>query len=240
MGLEIGYHGSTGRASQTLELDLINGGSTTIADDTTLQTVHGAIMWLAWAILASYGIMSSSARFLYGDGPKWFFIHRLVQSLVVILTITGFILAIYFMQKNESPHFSQLHHMIGLIVTILCILQPINALFRAHPPSDGWPNSQKPLKRVVWEYVHKISGYTAWILGGAVAPTLGLILLDQETLGYLNLVWCGLLLFVYIGLRFMAYSRRKGMKQIDQINKTENSLQPNVEDNVEEGGAEST
>ena len=73
--LNLLYHGASGLASETLELDLINGGSRTIADDMTLQITHGVIMWTAWALFASYGIMSSSFRFLYPDGPKWYLLY---------------------------------------------------------------------------------------------------------------------------------------------------------------------
>jgi len=192
--------------------------SSTVADNETLQTVHGIIMWISWALLASYGITSSAARWIYPEGPRWFYIHRTVNSLVVLLTLIGFIVAILFMQRNQNPHFSETHHIIGLVVVILCVLQPINALFRVHPPSNGgWPKGTKPTKRVIWEYIHKISGYTAWILGGAVAPFLGLQMMEKDTLSTVHLVWCGLILLIFIILTLKNRARKREIKEVGVV-----------------------
>ena len=99
----------------------------------TLEICHGSIMWITWSVLASCGIMSSSFRFLYPiKGSKWFLVHRAVQIIVIILNIVGFVIAVIFTEWNGNQHFANLHMMIGLVVTILAILQGINGYFRVH------------------------------------------------------------------------------------------------------------
>ena len=46
----------------------------------------------------------------------------------------------------------------GMTVIIIGLLQLINALIRPHPPQKG---EARALKCLVWEIVHKCSGYTA-------------------------------------------------------------------------------
>merc|ERR1712228_1052763 len=168
----------------------------------TLQILHGVIMGIAWSLLSSFGIMSSAFRYLYPKGPNWFKAHRGVQIAVVCLTLIGFIIAIAFTAEKGAPHFANGHMIGGLIVTLLAILQPINAYFRPHPPSDGWPNGKKPQGRVVWEYVHKFIGYLTWMLS-LIVTAFGFWLIDAEELAYVQIVWIVLLLVVYITLSVM-------------------------------------
>jgi len=63
------------------------------------------------------------------------------------------------------------HMVIGIIVTALGLLQPINAFFRPHK-EPGQPATRF---RVWWEYLHKGSGYVAMILG-LIQPFQGVLL----------------------------------------------------------------
>eukprot|EP01083_Nonionella_stella_P283163 963682_1 len=203
---------------QTHNLDLLSGEVTTITTDLSLETAHGIIMWITWAVLASIGIMSSAFKYLYPNGPKWFYVHRSVQIMVVILDIIGFIIAVVFTEQKGKTHFDDSHMIIGLVVTILCVLQPMNALCRVHPPDNGWPNNVKPIGRIVWEYVHKIFGYSAWILG-CVTACLGMQLLGKDLLSYVHIFgWCGLLLIVYVVLFVIGYNKAKLNKQMGSVN----------------------
>jgi len=196
----LAYHGTSGHSDSTLTLNLLTGGSIVEEVDMTLQYVHGAIMWTTWAVLASFGIMSSAFRHLYPPGGKWFMFHRGVQVSVVLLTVIGFIIAVVMVQKNGGEHFSNPHMKMGLTVTILACWQPFNALFRAHPPSGGWPYGVTPVGRAVWEFIHKRGGYAAWILG-CVTAFLGMQLLNATTLSYVHMFgWCGMLFVIYLVL----------------------------------------
>merc|ERR1712232_307698 len=164
-------------------------------------------MWTAWAILASVGIMSSAFRWILPSGPVWFYIHRGVQTLVVLLTAIGFVIAVIFTQKKDKPHFENTHMIVGLVVVIVAVLQPMNALCRGHPAGT---NEQKTLKRGIWEVVHKLFGYGTWILG-CYAAMLGLQLMGKDRLADLHLyVWCAVLLAMYIGLTVIGCFVTKG------------------------------
>ena len=80
-------------------------------------------------------------------------IHRGVQVSVVLLTVIGFIIALVFVEENNDAHFHNGHQVMGLFVAILALLQPLNAVFRAHPPEDGGWKDGKPKERVIWEYL---------------------------------------------------------------------------------------
>ena len=88
-------------------------------------------------------------------------------TVTLFLQILGFIFAILMVEENGGVHFNSnvIHTIIGLVVVILGTLQPLNAMFRMHPPADGWPNGVKPMKRKLFEWVHKGSGRIATILG---------------------------------------------------------------------------
>ncbi len=62
--------------------------------------------------------------------PFWFKYHRIIQSVGLVVAIIAFILAL---SMIKGSHFDEPHHRLGLVVMILGILQPLNALIRPHP-----------------------------------------------------------------------------------------------------------
>jgi len=224
----ITYHQSSGRSDDILTLNLLTGASTVDTVSLTAQYAHGVIMWITWAVLASIGIMSSAFRFLYPTGPTWFKIHRGVQISVVVMHLIGFFIAVAFTSDAGVEHFSNPHMKCGLTVTILCCLQPLNAVFRSHPPSGGWKGGVAPVKRQVWEFVHKKSGYIAWILG-CVTAFLGMRLpaIDAITLSEVHMYgWCLCLLLAYLVLSVLKCNnavKEAEMKAMDMpMNGTDN------------------
>lgn len=111
-------------------------------------------------------------------GGAWFRMHKYLQSTGWFLQIVGFIFAVVYAEVY-ADHFTQNHTYIGMTVVAIGTLQPLNALFRAHPPTGGWPHGKKPAKRVVWELVHKGLGWVAVILG-IVNIALGLELAEKK------------------------------------------------------------
>jgi hypothetical protein len=65
--------------------------------------------------------------------PFWFKYHRIIQSVGLIVSIAAFIIAIVMVQRKSSGHFDDTHKILGLVVMILGIAQPLNALIRPHP-----------------------------------------------------------------------------------------------------------
>ena len=126
-------------------------------------------MTFAWGMLLPWGV-SIASRSRNVEGAKkgaWFKVHKNLQYAGWFLQILGFIFAILMVEENGGVHFNSnvIHTIIGLVVVILGTLQPLNAMFRMHPPADGWPNGVKPMKRKLFEWVHKGSGRIATILG---------------------------------------------------------------------------
>lgn len=98
------YHGQTNRGGKLL--NLMTGIQE--AEGTPLAAWHGSIMFMAYAVLMSFGIFV--ARFLK-DYYWWFPLHIIVQTLAVILSLVGFGLAIV---MAEGSHFSNLHRFVCL------------------------------------------------------------------------------------------------------------------------------
>lgn len=63
----------------------------------------------------------------------WFKYHRRAQVVGLLLTGVAFIIAIVMTVNASKPHFSNVHAKLGLAVTLLGVLQPVNALVRPHP-----------------------------------------------------------------------------------------------------------
>ena len=131
---------------------------------------HGSLMIISWGFLLPTGVVS--AHFLkHRPNALWFKAHRIVQIVGLIIAICGWAVALHYFEVIESDDrdsaFS--HAAIGMTVMILGLLQPINAIIRPHPPEKG---EARALKRLIWEIVHKCSGYIAIILA-AVTIVLG-------------------------------------------------------------------
>eukprot|EP01083_Nonionella_stella_P095260 267379_1 len=169
----------------------------------TLQTVHGIIMFVSWSVLATIGIFSSRFRGILCQNAThkamWFFVHRGVQSSVVLLVLVGVSIAVYFTCDDGETHFSNRHEHFGLGVVIVAVLQPINAWFRPHPPGK---HESKSCGRFVWESVHKIFGYCAWIVA-QYTIYLGIGRLTTDTLyRTVFLGWVGGVVAVFLILGF--------------------------------------
>ena len=130
----------------------------------TLETpsiAHGSLMIIGWGFLLPTGV--ASARLLkHRPNALWFKIHRIMQIFGLVVAICGWGVALAeFDVFIGSGTGSYNHGVLGMTVMILGLLQPLNALIRPHPPEAG---EKRPLKRLIWEIVHKSSGYIAIIL----------------------------------------------------------------------------
>jgi hypothetical protein len=119
-------------------------------------------MILGWGFLLPMGVIIAH----FGKNVKppgwWFRQHRMIQTMGLLCGIIGLIIAVVMVQDATGNHFSRAHHTVGIIVMTIGILQPFNAFFRPHPPTEG---EAKTFNRLVWEVVHKGCGYSAIVLG---------------------------------------------------------------------------
>ena len=118
-----------------------------------LRTAHGIFMVITWALLIPAGIFC--ARFLKHKDPLWFKLHQGIQSAGSLLGIAAFVIAIF---GATSDHFSFGHAIIGLIVTILAVTQPIGAAFR--PGKDA--SSRRTFNLLHW-WFGRLAVLLAWI-----------------------------------------------------------------------------
>ncbi|XP_063340995.1 putative ferric-chelate reductase 1 [Pelmatolapia mariae] len=96
---------------------------------------HGSLMLIAWMTTGSLGMMVARYLKKMAKGKKmcdkdlWFMVHVGVMCLTVAATITAFILVFAHAQDWSGGA----HPVLGCLVMILSLIQPIGALLRCGP-----------------------------------------------------------------------------------------------------------
>lgn len=149
----------------------------------TTHFIHASLMMVSWGFLLPSGTLLAKFYKHRPDG-LWFKLHRGIQMVGLLLALIGWIIALINFNVFKDYGFRNYQHGIcGMVVMILGLIQPLNALIRPHAPSD--PEDEKSAKRRLWEIWHKSSG---WMAVGLAVPTivLGTLSLpnleDQTTL----------------------------------------------------------
>jgi len=149
--------GSSAGPAQELEFD----------DKESLFQWHGILAAVAWAFLAPLAIANAMLRHLIPKAGLWFQMHRNLNVLVLVLTIISFALVVKAFRDLDYDHFQSnpgamnKHHTIGLVVTILVVVQSIGGILRPPVPKVVDGVMQKPTTvRVVWHFMHHLSGMT--------------------------------------------------------------------------------
>ncbi|XP_062848356.1 putative ferric-chelate reductase 1 [Trichomycterus rosablanca] len=143
---------------------------------------HGCLMLIAWMTTGSVGMLI--ARFWKGSSrirccgkDFWFVAHVFLMTLTVIATAIAFIL-VFSYSKDWS---GGAHPVLGCLVMILSLMQPIAAAFRCSPQDD---------RRFIFNWAHSINALA--IKGLAVAAIFtGLILFDRSESQWLPKVMGG-------------------------------------------------
>ena len=126
-----------------------------------MHLAHGLLMTLAWGVLLPMGaVMPRTWRDALESKGAWYKVHRTVQSLGVLLSVIGLIIAISFVP--DGYHFDGLHKALGLVVSILALVQPAMAFLRPHKPAPG---ESPTVLRQLWHMKHAIVGYSLLALG---------------------------------------------------------------------------
>lgn len=227
------HHNKRGSA----RVNFLTGAAKTIAVEVDSKfVVHAWLMTIGWGVLIPLGVLT--ARFLKSKPNKlWFKLHRAIQTTGLVFAIIGLVLAVQAVgnKGGNGQHFAgtnKSHKVLGLVVMVLGIQQPLFAIFRPHPPKDGETTSGM---RAAWEILHKGSGYVAVVLAVAVIflgmDALKMLSDKSQTVGkaiYGSVV--GLLVMTFIGLQATGHAEiisstaTKPMKVI-QVGETEAALQ---------------
>jgi len=124
---------------------------------TKVYAIHGVLMAVTWLGLGPFAAVTS--RYLKqavgscGLKPAWFVMHRGIGVVVFMLTVAGFTL----INAEVSVHFAGNHQRVGLVVTILTLLQPLNAFLRPGMPKAA--GAKPSLLRAAWAWGHKLLGW---------------------------------------------------------------------------------
>jgi len=181
--LDVSAEDSSSGGGSILESIAVGGDSAAGSSLRTTHFIHASLMMVSWGFLLPSGTLLAKFYKHRPDG-LWFKLHRGIQMVGLLLAVIGWIIALINFNVFKDYGFRNYQHGIcGMVVMILGLLQPLNALIRPHAPST--PDEEKSTKRWLWEIWHKSSG---WMAVGLAVPTivLGTLSLpnleDQATL----------------------------------------------------------
>lgn len=149
--------------------------------------VHGCLMLYAWVFAASIGIVL--ARYYKRMWPNtthcrekvWFTWHRVMMLTAFGTCIAAFVIIFIeaegWADLEGASRWQKAHPYIGVIVTALCIINPIMALLRPHPDARY---------RSIFNWSHWLVGTLAHVLS-IIALIIGVTLEKASTPFYV--VW---------------------------------------------------
>ena len=118
-------------------------------------------MVASWGTMLPWGVVLAKRRV-----HQWFVYHRNLQSIGWLLQLIGMIAIVLHVQESSGGgggavviHFESLHGKIGLAVSSIGTLQPLNALMRPHPVNHV--TGKRTKGRATWEIIHKTFGWLA-------------------------------------------------------------------------------
>ena len=178
-----------------------------VSDKQMKFEVHGILMLIAWGLFAPLGLvvarygkpaaaLTAVKAMATDPAPPapappatWFVVHRACMYSAVVITLVASIIAL----STVEEHVDEVHTKIGVILTSVLLIQPVNAYFRPHKPKAGEAPSSA---RVAWEWGHRWLGralvglsFASLISGGELADA------DYDE-GYYNVsvalvvIWC--------------------------------------------------
>jgi len=126
----------------------------------TAHLAHGLMLVVAWGLLLPTGaFLSATWRHRLCNGA-WLRLHRAMQMLGVLLTFGGVLAGVLM-----TPfHFTDPHHVGGVIVVVFTIIHPIISMTRGKPTAAT--GGVRTTWRVCWELMHKGGGYLLIVAGG--------------------------------------------------------------------------
>ncbi|XP_049336029.1 putative ferric-chelate reductase 1 [Astyanax mexicanus] len=144
---------------------------------------HGCLMLIAWMTTGSVGMLIARYLKKTAKGTRccgkdfWFVAHVFLMILSVAATIIAFILVFSYAKDWAGGA----HPVLGVLVMILSLAQPIAALFRCGPQDE---------RRYIFNWAHSINALA--IKGLAVAAIFtGLFLVDTSDSQWLTKVMGG-------------------------------------------------
>jgi len=156
-----------------------------IVKEVNYWPIHGILMFLSWG--AFIPLASLLARNFKWIGHSWFEIHRLLQTIAIMMMISAFALAVVMVNRDSEAHFHGKHQIIGLVLFLIGCLQPFigqlaNFMFD--------PNRQKtPI------FPDRIHGILGW---GGIFLAVANIFLGIKLYGSSSVVWILYIIWVVV------------------------------------------
>lgn len=188
---------------------------------------HARFMVIGWTILLPFGVfIARFFKIMPGqnwpqrlDNKFWWYSHTRIQFFGLAAISIGFLFAyigsesssstIFTLQK-KTPLLLNLHYYLGWTVLFLTWAQMLSGLLRG---SKGGPTDNNlrgdhfdmTKRRVIFEYVHKICGWSLVFLA-IVATVTGLVMVDAPRwMALIILCWWSLLFTAFIYLQTSGY-----------------------------------
>ncbi|RUS82613.1 hypothetical protein EGW08_009606 [Elysia chlorotica] len=232
--VSLSYHGANDRfpSSQPLTAsDVLDDSAQD--EDYPLIKLHGALMIGAWVFLASIGIVA--ARYYKPVWKQdmcslkvWFQIHRTCMVLVFCTCVAGFVVIFLEVEEwveiEQKPKYLEGHPIMGVVVTGLCVINPLMALIRPHPGTKYRP---------IFNWAHWFVGTSAHILGVATI-FFGFELDKADAPDYLKYILAGYVgwqALVELTLEFLACCCKKRPARSDAYKMSDNGVAGQMEDN---------
>lgn len=189
-GPQLEYHAAN---KGTFSVDFMEGSS---SSPPILLMLHLLCMMLAFLVLYPIGVLIAAyAGPGFHRGSGYFQAHRFTMLLALGATLVGVVCGVL-----NSP-FDTVHGYLGILVTVICLTQPINGFLR--------PNKSHP-HRGKWDLLHKSTGRLALVLGFFTA-ILGAIQYGERGYTAHVVVLLGVIAFALIAILLwgLVLSRRQ-------------------------------
>ncbi|KAL6488256.1 hypothetical protein MHYP_G00019970 [Metynnis hypsauchen] len=167
---------------------------------------HGCLMLIAWMTTGSIGMLIARYLKKAAKGTKlcgkdfWFGVHVFLMILSVAATIIAFILVFSY----AGDWAGGAHPVLGVLVMILSLAQPIAAMFRCGPQNE---------RRYIFNWAHAINALA--IKGLAVAAIFtGLVLVDSSDQQWLPKVMGGFVAWEVIFFLLHDFQQRRKKKDV--------------------------
>eukprot|EP00210_Caulerpa_lentillifera_P002100 g2015.t1 len=189
-------------------LNFLTCASSVEAQDLTEYRAHGAMMIIAWIVLAPLGVLIARNKYVFAGISEgaWFQIHRFVQILALTFMFIGMVIALSEFSDPASTE-GKRHRRVGIAILTIGFFQGAVPFFR--------PKHESPY-RFFFNFFHGYLGRGAVILGIATV-FLGINAYDILNDGDVDIYWipCLVILSVYfalavIGEIILAYKQGSG------------------------------
>ncbi|XP_010265740.1 PREDICTED: cytochrome b561, DM13 and DOMON domain-containing protein At5g54830-like [Nelumbo nucifera] len=155
---EANMHSTT--SSRPVRVLLISGLAEAVEDLRPVLAVHGCMMFVAWGMMFPGGILA--ARYLKHLGNEWYQLHIYLQYSGLAIIVLGVLFAV---AELRGFFFGSVHAKFGVAAIVLAFLQPLNASIRPEVTANGEVVSSKSTLRILWEYLHVVSGRCTLVVG---------------------------------------------------------------------------